>query len=128
LEERSAGQYCPSPGTVYPVLEHMEEHGFVSSEQKGERRIYQLTETGEAMIAAHAEEVAIFWERMSSPPPAQRVEIAFLEEDMELLGRTIWSGVRGILKPDDEETIRGIRAAIELCRNEVRRLITEAGK
>ena len=39
MEERSGGQWAPSPGTVYPTLQFLEDAGFVRAEQSGDRRI-----------------------------------------------------------------------------------------
>ena len=40
LESRSGGQYAPSPGTVYPTLQFLEEAGLIRAEQQNERKVY----------------------------------------------------------------------------------------
>ena len=52
-------------------------------------------------------------------------EVGFVEEDLEYLSRAVRGGLRG---DPDTELVRGIRQAIENCRNEVRRLIAEASE
>lgn len=52
LEERSAGRWRPSPGSVYPTLQMLEDADLVSSTEEDGKRIFVLTEKG----AAHAEE------------------------------------------------------------------------
>src|SRR3982074_1418623 len=44
LEERTGGFYSPSPGTLYPTLQYMEDLGLVKSDQDEGRRVYQLTD------------------------------------------------------------------------------------
>jgi DNA-binding PadR family transcriptional regulator len=46
LEERSFGFYSPSPGTVYPTLQWLEEMSYVSSVEKDGKKIYTITESG----------------------------------------------------------------------------------
>ena len=41
LEERSGGKYVPSPGTVYPTLQYLEDQGLVRATEEADRRIYQ---------------------------------------------------------------------------------------
>jgi DNA-binding PadR family transcriptional regulator len=48
IAERSGGSWRPSPGSVYPTLQLMEEEGLISSEETGGKRLFTLTETGRA--------------------------------------------------------------------------------
>ena len=125
LEERSGGEYAPSPGTVYPTLQFLEDAGLVSAEQEGDRRVFRLTEAGQADLDAHAEEVRTFWERRAKPAASARgqAETCFLQEEMAFLGRTIWNGLQPAIDRDDHETVRRVREAVEQCRSEVRRII-----
>ncbi len=126
LEERSSGQYAPSPGTVYPTLQYLEDLGLVRSEQAGDRRVYHLTEAGRAALDAHAEEVAAFWSGLKSPDvsAAVQAELGFLRDEIELLVRTVRGGLHSMPDQVDAETIRRLRQAVENCRNEARRILT----
>jgi len=125
LEERSSGRYAPSPGTVYPTMQLLEDQGLVRADQEAERRVYSLTEAGLADLEAHAEEVADFWARFAGPDTAAASvpEIGYLQEELGALTRTIWGGVRGLREQGDPETIRRVRQAVEHCREEVRAVI-----
>jgi DNA-binding PadR family transcriptional regulator len=48
LEERSGGIWRPSPGSVYPTLQMLEDEGLVSSTALEGTRAFQLTEAGRA--------------------------------------------------------------------------------
>jgi DNA-binding PadR family transcriptional regulator len=52
LEEMSGGLWRPSPGSVYPHLQMLEDEGMVSSSEIGGTRVFQLTEAGVAEAAA----------------------------------------------------------------------------
>jgi DNA-binding PadR family transcriptional regulator len=129
FEERSAGQYVSSPGTVYPTMQYMEELGLVRADQEGERRVYNLTEAGRAELDAHAEHVHAFWGRFAARSTAatSRHEVGFLQDELDDLARTAWGGLREAIEKDDRRTIRQVRQAVERCQNEIREIITDRG-
>lgn len=55
LEERSAGMWKPSPGSVYPTLQLLSDEGAVSSTETDGKRTYELTDAGRAEAEAHKE-------------------------------------------------------------------------
>jgi DNA-binding PadR family transcriptional regulator len=126
LEERSAGQYVPSPGTVYPTLQYLEDQGFVRSTQEAERRIYQLTEAGQAELEGLAEQVNAFWERVTGQEVGKggQHELGFLQAELEHLNRIVWTGLQMTNAQGQEETIRQVRAAVEECQQKVREIIS----
>jgi DNA-binding PadR family transcriptional regulator len=46
IGERTGGAWSPSPGSVYPALQQLEEKGFLLSEADGDKRVFSLTELG----------------------------------------------------------------------------------
>ena len=46
LEEHTHGCYKPSPGTVYPTLQWLEDEGLVSSEEVNGKKVYSVTDAG----------------------------------------------------------------------------------
>jgi DNA-binding PadR family transcriptional regulator len=50
IEQRTGGAYAPSPGTVYPTLQMLEDIGHVQASEGGERKVYALTEAGRAYL------------------------------------------------------------------------------
>lgn len=48
LENKSHGMWRPSPGSVYPTLQLLEEQDFVTSHEDGGKKIYTITEAGRA--------------------------------------------------------------------------------
>lgn len=46
LEEKSHGLWRPSPGSIYPTLQMLEEEGLVESSEIDGKRVYKITETG----------------------------------------------------------------------------------
>jgi DNA-binding PadR family transcriptional regulator len=46
IAERSGGAWRPSPGSVYPTLQMLEDEGLISSQSEGGKRLFTLTEAG----------------------------------------------------------------------------------
>ena len=56
LEERSGGAWRPSPGSVYPTLQMLEDEGLVRSVERDDKKVYEITETGKAEYERRSEE------------------------------------------------------------------------
>lgn len=61
--ERSGGAWRPSPGSVYPMLQQLEDEGLVAQiEGEGRRRPYQLTDEGIAYLEENGADLTPPWE------------------------------------------------------------------
>lgn len=70
IAEQSSGEWRPSPGSVYPTIQQLEDEGLLVTDETLGRRALRLTEEGTAYLAEHAEEVAAIWrpfERQAAP-------------------------------------------------------------
>lgn len=50
LEQRQGGLYRPSPGSVYPTLQMLEDGGYVTSEQVEGKKVYTITNEGRVLL------------------------------------------------------------------------------
>jgi DNA-binding PadR family transcriptional regulator len=57
LDSRTGGVWRPSPGSVYPTLQLLEDEGLIVSEESGGRRRFSLTDAGRAEAEAAGEQV-----------------------------------------------------------------------
>lgn len=59
LEVRSDGLYIPSPGSIYPTLQMLEDEGYVRIVEESGKKIYHITDTGREYLQAKiAEKIA----------------------------------------------------------------------
>jgi DNA-binding PadR family transcriptional regulator len=65
IATRSGGVWKPSPGSIYPTLQQLEDEGLVRVETDGGRRAYTLTDDGRAYVTEHPDEVSAPWQAMS---------------------------------------------------------------
>ncbi|MGI5350982.1 PadR family transcriptional regulator [Streptomyces sp. CA-250714] len=55
IAERSGGAWKPSPGSVYPTLQLLEDEGLIASESEGGKKQFSLTDEGRTEAEAGAE-------------------------------------------------------------------------
>jgi DNA-binding PadR family transcriptional regulator len=61
IAERSGGEWKPSPGSVYPTLQQLQDEGLIGERGEGGRRSFELTAEGRSYVEAHLDEIAGTW-------------------------------------------------------------------
>jgi DNA-binding PadR family transcriptional regulator len=64
IERRSEGVWRPSPGSVYPALQQLEDEGLIRSDESEGRKQFHLTDAGREAAAAAGDEGAP-WDAVS---------------------------------------------------------------
>src|ERR1700754_1146268 len=57
IERRTDGVWKPSPGSVYPALQQLEDEGLVRAVEFEGKRSYELTDEGRDYVESHREEL-----------------------------------------------------------------------
>jgi DNA-binding PadR family transcriptional regulator len=61
ISERSGGAWRPSPGSVYPTIQQLQDEGLVETEDGRGRKSLTLSDEGRQYVAEHADELAQVW-------------------------------------------------------------------
>lgn len=61
LAERSGGMWRPSPGSVYPVLQQLQDEGLVTSTESDGKKVFALTDAGQSLVQENPEEFHEPW-------------------------------------------------------------------
>jgi len=64
LEEHTHGCYKPSPGTVYPTLQWLEDEGLVSCAELDGKKVYSITESGREFLEKNKGTVEEIFDRV----------------------------------------------------------------
>ncbi len=64
LEEESKGYYRPSPGSVYPTLQMLEDEGYVTVEKQEGKKVYTITDEGLAYLGENEDVVDEVFDRV----------------------------------------------------------------
>lgn len=86
ISERSGGVWKPSPGSIYPALQQLEDEGLVRAEEYEGKRQFILTESGEQYVKEQSDEAAP-WENMADQVPEGHQEL------QALLGQVMAAGM-----------------------------------
>lgn len=124
LEERFHGFYSPSPGSVYPTLQMLEDQDFVSSSQEGGKRVYTLTDAGRTYL--HEQRAAVENARQragGSWGGKPSVEMRDLMHEVRQLGHILMrEGSQGRLR--DPDTVHRVRQIVASTRAQIEALFS----
>ena len=112
--EKQSGGYRPSPGSVYPTLQMLEEGGYLTGEQIDGKKVYTITEEGLKLLE----------ERGTTPFEANpKMAKAFeIRKSLMKLGAAVMDGVRD----GDEETVKRINEIVNKARRDVYSILAES--
>jgi DNA-binding PadR family transcriptional regulator len=82
LEEESKGYYRPSPGSVYPTLQMLQDEGYVTVEEQEGKKIYTITDAGVTYLGDNEDVVDDVFDRV------EHFTDRFFGGDMRALSRS----------------------------------------
>ncbi len=94
IAERSGGAWKPSPGSVYPTIQQLEDEGLVEADDERGRRTLRLTDEGRAYVEANPDELAAVWrpfgERRREQENGPASEYAALKPEIGQVAAAVW--------------------------------------
>ncbi len=122
LEQQARGMYRPSPGSVYPTLQMLEDLGYVTSSQQEGKKVYSITDEGRRYLSEQQSTVEDIRSRLFPGwDSAARPELGELMQEMQALARAMFGHARrGALQ--DPERLKQLKAILERARTEVETL------
>ncbi len=129
LEEKSGGFYSPSPGSIYPTLQMLEDGGLVTANEAEGKKVYSITDTGRALLAERQRNQ----EGISGPPWMRghvhgrpgRPEMQALRSEIAETARLF--AIAGRMSLQDPEKLGRLRSIIQRTRNDLNTLIYGEG-
>jgi DNA-binding PadR family transcriptional regulator len=96
IAERTGGAWKPSPGSVYPTVQQLEDEGLVAGDEAQGRRLLGLTEAGRRYVDEHPEELAGTWRAFEAEPePEEHGDLkAVIGQVMAAVWQLVVSGTR----------------------------------
>ena len=113
LEQRSGG-FRPSPGSVYPTLQMLEEGGYLTSEQVEGKKVYTITDAGKTLLEERGPSPF-----ETNPKMARAMEI---RKQLMKLGSAAMDAARN----GDEETAKRIADVLNKARKDVYSILAES--
>ncbi len=124
LEERSRGFYSPSPGSVYPTLQLLEDMGYVSATQRDGKKVYAITDEGRTFLDENQRSIKDIWGKFGGGwDPEVASEIHEIRHDLMDLGKLFGQKMReGNL---DRDKLVRIRTVISTAAREIEDILRE---
>lgn len=116
LSERTDGMWRPSPGSIYPTLNQLEDQDLVRADERDGKKVYSLTEEGRAEVEADRDEPP--WERFPSPYPKS---VMSLRE----AGFQLGAAVMQVARTGTEDQAARAREILEEARRRIYEILAE---
>ena len=117
ISERSGGNWTPSPGSVYPTLQQLEDEGLIEpAASESGRRAFALTDAGRA--ASTAADGPAPWEEAVGEADSDLVELRDLVHQ-------VLAATRQVAQAGTATQIRGAQDVLRTARKGIYRLLAE---
>ena len=87
LSDRSGGAWRPSPGSIYPTLQLLEDEGLVSAKEIDGKRVFDVTDEGRKTVADRKDGGAMPWDQVAAD---MGEDVAALREVTMQVGAAVW--------------------------------------
>jgi DNA-binding PadR family transcriptional regulator len=118
IERRSDGVWSPSPGSVYPALQQLEDEGLVRTAEAAGRKAYELTDEGRTYVQEQRDELGIPWEGLADDPGDE------IRELFQLIP-AIAGALRQIAQSGDDAQIAQATEVLKEARRSLYRILSE---
>ncbi|HWX43922.1 MAG TPA: PadR family transcriptional regulator [Solirubrobacteraceae bacterium] len=121
VEERSEGAWRPSPGSVYPALQQLEDEGLIRSEELDGRKVFRLTVSGLAQVEERDASRPAPWEQMSGDVGAKAHELGKIM-------REVASAFVQVMRAGSEEQQEQARKVLVNARRDLYRILADGAE
>ena len=116
VEDRSSGEWRPSPGSIYPALAQLEDEGLIAPADAEQGKAFTLTDAGRAYVAEHRDRLGVPWEDASEGMPEG------LHDLKRAIGQLAMASMQ-VAQTGDPRHIAGARKILEDARRAMYRLL-----
>jgi DNA-binding PadR family transcriptional regulator len=117
VEERSEGAWTPSAGSIYPMVQLLEDEGLIRGEESDGKRRFTLTDAGRTEQEAKAEEVTP-WDAVREGAPTGHLALR------NSVGKLI-AAVKQVGQAGDEEQRKQVTELLDETRRKVYAILAE---
>lgn len=122
LEDRMHGCYSPSPGTVYPTLQWLEDEGLVVARDVEGKKVYEITDAGRTFLETHKDVVEDIFDRVTET--VERTVGGTMVEVNRALGQLVKAVYRTGWKAESDEARKRVAEILSKASAEIEALAT----
>ena len=116
IEERSDGAWRPSPGSVYPTLQQLEDEGLVAATERDGQRVFELTAAGSERVAERPADAPAPWEAATGSAADGARELMKLVRD-------IATAATQVVRAGDEQQVGQARRVLAEAHRSLYRIL-----
>jgi DNA-binding PadR family transcriptional regulator len=117
IEERSEGAWTPSAGSIYPMVQLLEDEGLIRGEESDGKRRFTLTDAGRTEQEEKAEEVTP-WDAVRAGAPTGHLQLR------ESIGK-LFAAVKQVGQAGDEDQRKQVTELLDETRRKVYAILAE---
>jgi DNA-binding PadR family transcriptional regulator len=118
VQERSEGVWRPSPGSVYPALQQLEDEGLIRSQETDGRKLFALTEAGQALVQERGDDQPAPWEQMSG-------DVSDVTFELAKLIREVCSAFVQVMRTGSESQMAKAREVLVAARRDLYQVLAD---
>jgi len=118
VEQRSDGVWRPSPGSVYPALQQLEDEGLIRSQESDGRKLFALTDAGQTYVRERGEEKPAPWKQMSG-------EVSDEAHQLGRLMREVAFAFAQVMRTGSPAQMGRAREVLSTARRELYRILAD---
>ena len=118
LSDRSNGAWRPSPGSVYPVLQQLEDEGLVEIDAAQSGKTFRLTDSGKALVESDRAALGKPWETAAA-------EVSDAKSELYATLRQVIMAVRQVGTAGTETQSQKATTALADARRSIYRILAE---
>ncbi len=116
VQERSDGVWSPSPGSVYPALQQLEDEGLIRTQEEDGRKLFAITDAGRALLEERGAERPAPWEQTGGAAGAH---------ELGRLIREVASAFAQVMRTGSEAQIAKAGTVLAGTRRELYRILAD---
>ncbi len=118
VQERSEGVWTPSPGSVYPALQQLEDEGLIATREGEGRKAFEITEEGRKALAERGADRPAPWEQMSE-------DVSPLAHQLGRLMREVAFAFAQVMRTGSEEQMTRAKDVLTSARRDLYTILAE---
>jgi DNA-binding PadR family transcriptional regulator len=115
IEERSGGNWRPSPGSVYPVLAQLEDEGLIRAVERDGTKLFEITDAGRTQVA----------DREDTTPPWESGDDVAPVGDLKSQMKALNVATAQLLHVGDEGQVQKAIETLATARRSLYRILAE---
>jgi DNA-binding PadR family transcriptional regulator len=117
VQERSGGIWSPSPGSVYPALQQLEDEGLIRTQESDGRKLFAITDEGRAVVDERGAERPAPWEQTGDGAGGMH--------ELGRLMREVASAFTQVMRTGSESQVAKAAAVLAGTRRDLYRILAD---